>query len=272
MEETKVCSKCNIDQPLSEFSKAWHHKDGLSSHCNKCRKTYRESKKEAIKEYGKQRYVLKKDEISRKAKERRKLTKKQDKEKAATYYQTHKEEVKAKAKAYRETHKTERNRHNQERLARDHQYRITCNIRKRMCKLVKREFRGGNSQDWGCSREQLKNHIENTWWPGMSWANYGGATGWTIDHIIPLATFDLTKPEDYRSAVHFSNLQALWSDDNIAKGDSPNWTPARSPHPQPSTQPPLLVVQVPVEISPPLDRAPDCIQGEESAQAGTIFA
>ena len=32
----KKCSKCGEEKPLSEFRKAKHHKDGLTSHCRLC--------------------------------------------------------------------------------------------------------------------------------------------------------------------------------------------------------------------------------------------
>ena len=39
---------------------------------------------------------------------------------------------------------------------------------------------------------------------------------WHVDHIIPCASFDLSKPEEQARCFHYSNLQALWSrEDNI---------------------------------------------------------
>ncbi len=69
----------------------------------------------------------------------------------------------------------------------------------------------------GCTRRQFMQHIEATWLPGMSWNNYG-LHGWHIDHVRPLALFDLTKPEEQRRAFIFSNTQAMWANDNLSKG------------------------------------------------------
>jgi hypothetical protein len=69
----------------------------------------------------------------------------------------------------------------------------------------------------GCSMEELRRHLEALWQPGMSWDNYG-LKGWVIDHILPCASFDLTDPEQQYKCFHYTNLQPLWSVDNMTKG------------------------------------------------------
>ena len=71
----------------------------------------------------------------------------------------------------------------------------------------------------GCSLDQLKMHLEDQFQEGMSWDNYG-LYGWHIDHIYPLASFDLFDPEQLKAAGHYSNLQPLWAEDNLKKSDS----------------------------------------------------
>ena len=46
-----------------------------------------------------------------------------------------------------------------------------------------------------------------------------GLKKWHIDHIIPVARFDLTDAEQQRRCFHYSNLQPLWAADNLAKSD-----------------------------------------------------
>ena len=59
----------------------------------------------------------------------------------------------------------------------------------------------------------------------MSWDNYGrgdngkGLQEWNIDHIIPLASFDLSKEEEQHKACNWTNLQPMWAKDNKIKQD-----------------------------------------------------
>ena len=70
----------------------------------------------------------------------------------------------------------------------------------------------------GCSIEQLMEHIQKQFKPGMAWNNYGKG-GWHIDHIKPCAKFNLLDPEEQKKCFHFTNLQPLWALENILKSD-----------------------------------------------------
>jgi hypothetical protein len=67
----------------------------------------------------------------------------------------------------------------------------------------------------GCGIEDFKLHIESNWESGMSWDNYGE---WHLDHMIPCAVFDLSKPEHQSRCFHFSNVRPMWALANISKG------------------------------------------------------
>ena len=56
---------------------------------------------------------------------------------------------------------------------------------------------------------------------GMSWDNWGEV--WEIDHIIPLASFDLNDRDQLLIAVHYTNLQPLTVTENRQKGDKLDW-------------------------------------------------
>lgn len=68
----------------------------------------------------------------------------------------------------------------------------------------------------GCSIDELRAHLESKFAEGMDWSN---RSEWHIDHIIPLASFDLSDPEQLAEACHYTNLQPLWARDNIIKSD-----------------------------------------------------
>jgi hypothetical protein len=68
----------------------------------------------------------------------------------------------------------------------------------------------------GYTPEQFIEHIKRCLLPGMTLDNYGRG-GWHVDHIIPLAMFDLTDPEQFKAAWALTNLRPLWAKDNLAK-------------------------------------------------------
>lgn len=74
----------------------------------------------------------------------------------------------------------------------------------------------------GCSREFFRQHLEFYFEEKMTWYNYGNTTHtirrWNLDHVVPLARFDLTKMDDVFSAFHWSNMRPMWSYENEAKG------------------------------------------------------
>ena len=67
----------------------------------------------------------------------------------------------------------------------------------------------------GCSWVELKEHLENQFTSGMTWDNYGD---WHVDHIIPISMSE-TEEQLYKLS-HYTNLQPLWSEENLAKSDN----------------------------------------------------
>lgn len=101
------------------------------------------------------------------------------------------------------------------------QYRVAHNLRVRL-RIALRRTRAGKAAsalvDTGCTLPELVRHLERQWLPGMSWENYGNGPGqWSIDHIRPLAAFDLTDSEQQRQACHYTNLQPMWHVENLRK-------------------------------------------------------
>lgn len=70
----------------------------------------------------------------------------------------------------------------------------------------------------GCTMDDLKLYLETNMDYGMNWSNHG-LRGWHIDHIKPCAAFNLNDPIQMAECFHYTNLQPLWWQDNLAKKD-----------------------------------------------------
>jgi AraC-like DNA-binding protein len=115
---------------------------------------------------------------------------------------------------------------NKDKIAADQKYRyqtdvqrrIATNIRSRLNKALKGAYKPASIIDsLGCSPGELKRYLESQFAKNMSWKNYGQ---WHIDHIEPLARFNLADPVEFNRACHYTNLQPLWAKDNLSKGGS----------------------------------------------------
>ena len=106
------------------------------------------------------------------------------------------------------------------------QGRLRQNLRRRLHNAVKNSQKAGSSiRDVGCTIEHLKSYLESKFQPGMTWDNWTH-DGWHIDHIKPLASFDLTDREQFKEACHYTNLQPLWAEENLSKGAKLAWEAA----------------------------------------------
>lgn len=129
-----------------------------------------------------------------------------------------------------------RNPETYRRLRREQNARVMADPTKRLVKSVRdrtnkalvyaktRKQKGTSSMKYiGCTRDELRQYIEMQFKPGMNWDNYGRQRGrrraWHIDHIIPIASFDLSQEEERHKAFHYTNLQPLWAMDNIKKSN-----------------------------------------------------
>jgi len=116
------------------------------------------------------------------------------------------------------------------RRTRQHEYRQNLNpktkinliMRHRMTTALKRAMisKTGSSvmvvEYIGCTVEQFKAYIESQFQKGMTWENHG-VNGWHLDHVMPLASYDLQDEEDMKKAWHYSNLRPLWAKENRLK-------------------------------------------------------
>lgn len=92
------------------------------------------------------------------------------------------------------------------------------NAIKRLGQVQKPRIRYRTEKMIGCTIEQLRSHLESRFKRGMTWDNHG--SHWHIDHIIPMAHFDLTDESQLLAASHYTNMQPMWAVENLAKSDT----------------------------------------------------
>ena len=126
----------------------------------------------------------------------------------------------AEAEAYAGRVKERKRRRNSAqcaRLAASPSRRIRNSVSARLWAALKGRTDGAIFSRLGYTAEELVSHLERLFRPGMTWANYGQ---WHVDHIVPCAAFDQAVPEQFAACWALSNLQPLWSEDNLKKGAS----------------------------------------------------
>lgn len=71
----------------------------------------------------------------------------------------------------------------------------------------------------GYGLDDLVQHLESKFTPGISWDNYG--TEWHVDHIVPKSWFKYTSTDDpaFKECWALTNLQPKFRRDNQSKGN-----------------------------------------------------
>lgn len=176
----KICCKCKGKKELTEFYRNRSMRDGLNPMCKPCAKAanLKDVKKHKTKRL-----------------QSRKVWREANRNKIRDYN----------SKWWRNAWKTKPN------------VKIAALLRNRIADAMHGRTKRFSALDCGCTIEELKMHIEKQFKPGMSWENYSFTT-WHIDHKKPLSSFNLQDPEQFKKAVHYTNLQPLWASENLLKG------------------------------------------------------
>ena len=192
----KKCKSCGQILSLEKFDKNNQVLDGIRIYCKKCCRIY-----------SREHYRNNSEKILQKCGE---------------YKEKNRETVNQKSRKYNHNHRVEIRQREKKRLKEDINFKFSVNLRGRMAHAVRKGGKNGSAvRDLGCSIEAFRVYLEAHFNPGMTWGNWGKGPGkWHLDHITPLAAFDLTNREQFLTAAHYTNYQPLWSEDNLSKSDN----------------------------------------------------
>lgn len=236
----KKCSKCQESKSLESFAKNKTTPSGLQSCCRVCSSAYSKlpGRAASLKAYAqsdaKKAYLKADAESGRRSERDRKYRESEAGSvirKAYRMSEAGKEVVRAyhasvdgkantsiSSKAYRQSAKgkevikaREKNRYDN-----DFAYRLAHILRRRINRVLK--TRSGSASAvaaLGCSIADAVKYITSQFKPGMSWEDRGS---FHVDHKLPLASFDLSNPEQFAIANHYTNLQPLTPLENFSKG------------------------------------------------------
>lgn len=197
--ESKKCSVCLIEQPISNYGIFYNTKN-LKSYCKNCTKLKRKNNDEKYK-------INNQEKISDTLKK---------------YRENNKEKLKLNDKKYRENNKDKIKLKNKNWRDKEHPpiYYLKNNISKGIMKSIKRKGYTKISRTHeilGCSYEEFKTYIESKFEDWMNWGNYGNPKNgilepnktWDLDHIIAIST--AITEEDIIRLNHYTNFQPLCS-------------------------------------------------------------
>ena len=181
----KTCTKCTKVKDLREFfiiKKTGKHRPECKKCSNEMTRKYKAKNKAHISEYN------------------------------GAYKEEHKEEVKVYNHDYnrenREAIQKRQTKQHRERKETDANYKITCELRTKLCSYVK--SLGSSNVNFiedlvGCNWEDFELWFIYLFDEKMTFENHGSY--WTIDHVNPCHVFDLTDPENQYECFHWTNLR-----------------------------------------------------------------
>ena len=190
-------------------------------------RAYNEANREVINQRQKEYYKDHADERNAYNKEWASKNREYLKEYNRQYQKDNKEKIDAQRKIYNSKNADKlrqwRQQNKKRRLATDPLYKLSEQARTLINNSFRRQgFRKGSKtyKILGCDFETLYNHLMQSWYD-----NYG--TEWNdepyhIDHIKPIAT--AKTEQDVIDLCHYTNLQMLKPEDNLAKSDKEGWT------------------------------------------------
>lgn len=203
--ETKVCKKCDVEKLICEFGVYNRNKDGLNNLCKIC--------------YNKKQQKWKCDNFDKVTAQRKKRyydNQSKSQEYSKKYYYENKTRYNEMSFDWNKKN-VEKRKVIVKKYSQKLDVKLKNNLRHRIYMFLISVSKVKNKKTeeiLGCSFMFVKEYLEFKFTKGMSWENYGK---WHIDHIIPLSSAK-TDEEIYK-LCHYTNLQPLWGEDNLRKGN-----------------------------------------------------
>ncbi|MHA1471245.1 MAG: hypothetical protein ACTSSP_11900, partial [Candidatus Asgardarchaeia archaeon] len=183
--------------------------------------------KEKIKRRRKKYYIENKEKIKEQKKEYYEKNKEKIKEQQKKYAIDNKDQIMAQKRKYQSRPeiadcRSKWYRKYWAKRRKDPIIRLNENISKGIRNSLNFNGISKNGRHWeflvGYTLQDLKEHLEKLFQPGMSWNN---SIEWHIDHIIPKSFFKYKSTDDveFKYCWSLNNLQPLWAKDNIIKGN-----------------------------------------------------
>jgi len=210
--EQKHCKTCDAWKPLCEYGKHRAQWDGLRLRCKECNcaqtARYRQNNPEKVKRSKKRSGAL-----------YRKKNRDKQLEYLRKYRRNHRDKIIASQKRWYKKNCDLIRKKKKERYYSDPAFRITMTMRGRVYDALKGKRKSASTMKLvGCTAGFLKTYLEKQFVDDMTWENYGkGAGKWSVDHMMPCASFDLAEKDEQLKCFHYTNLQPLWEEINLAK-------------------------------------------------------
>lgn len=215
----KVCKQCLEKKSVDFFPKHSQMKDGYLNQCKGCKA-----------EYNKAYQTINKEKLSQRSKEYYEENREKIVERVRTRWNQNANEINEKRRqryrddeVYREKRLRECSvsnaKHRPARRRKDRENKTPAYYLELCRKRMWHAFNGREAKSdktinlLGCDGHFLKEYLESTKDPGKDYSKQH------IDHIIPCSSFDLSDETQQRKCFHYTNLQILTREENLAKSN-----------------------------------------------------
>lgn len=224
---TKKCAKCKVVHIIEQFGKNSRNRDSLDNYCKMCMKEKNQEQyyKHQQKRLEKKKLSYWKNPEKYKAKQRKWRINNPEKSKIVNRrnYKKNKEIRKLRDREYilknREKITITKRLYQQRRVKIDPSYRLSRLIRNRFKMAISNKAKRGSAvRDLGMPIHAFLVYINLDCLDKYGIAYTGNESKFHLDHIQPLAKFDLTDRTQLLIACNWQNMQVLTISENTRKG------------------------------------------------------